>query len=149
MIDERVGPNFWLSELLHSEAATRLGLDNWPDAASLGNLRNLAGPGIQRVRDLLGVPVIISSGYRGPALNRHIGGSTTSQHMQGLAIDFTAPAFGTPRKVCQRIMEQVAEGRFWVHTQPDMTMSAIESRIAFFNSQQPPVMNEAVRELVD
>lgn len=50
---------------------------------------------------------------------------------------------------CQRIMEQVAEGRFWVHTQPDMTMSAIESRIAFFNSQQPPVMNEAVRELVD
>lgn len=50
---------------------------------------------------------------------------------------------------CQRIMEQVAEGRFWVHTQPDMTMSAIESRIAFFNSQQPPVMNEAVRKLVD
>lgn len=50
---------------------------------------------------------------------------------------------------CQRILEQVAEGRFWVHTQPDMTMSAIESRIAFFNSQQPPVMNEAVRELVD
>lgn len=50
---------------------------------------------------------------------------------------------------CQRIMEQVAEGRFWVHTQPDMTMSAIDGRIAFFNSQQPPVMNEAVRELVD
>ena len=50
---------------------------------------------------------------------------------------------------CQRILEQVAEGRFWVHTQPDMTMSAIDSRIAFFNSQQPPVMNEAVRELVD
>ncbi len=50
---------------------------------------------------------------------------------------------------CQRILEQVAEGRFWVHTQPEMTMSAIESRIAFFNSQQPPVLNEAVRELVD
>lgn len=50
---------------------------------------------------------------------------------------------------CQRILEQVAAGEFWVHTQPDMTMSAIESRIAFFNSQQPPVMNEAVRELVD
>lgn len=124
MIDERVGPNFWLSELLHSEAATRLGLDNWPDAASLGNLRNLAGPGIQRVRDLLGVPVIISSGYRGPALNRHIGGSATSQHMHGLAVDFTAPAFGTPRKVCQRIMEHATLIRYdqlileygrWVH----------------------------------
>ena len=124
MIDERLAPNFWLSELLHSEAATRLGLDNWPDAASISNLRNLAGPGIQRVRDLLGVPVIISSGYRGPALNRHIGGSTTSQHMQGLAIDFTAPAFGTPRKVCQRIMEYATLIRYdqlileygrWVH----------------------------------
>lgn len=50
---------------------------------------------------------------------------------------------------CKLILEQVAEGRFWIHTQPDMSMPAIESRIAFFKSQQPPVMNEAVRALVD
>jgi NAD(P)-dependent dehydrogenase (short-subunit alcohol dehydrogenase family) len=50
---------------------------------------------------------------------------------------------------CKLILEQVAEGRFWIHTQPEMSMPAVESRIEFFRSQQPPVLNEAVRELVE
>lgn len=50
---------------------------------------------------------------------------------------------------CALILDQVAEGRFWIHTQPEMSMPAIESRIEFFKSQLPPVMNEAVRDLVD
>lgn len=50
---------------------------------------------------------------------------------------------------CQLILEQVAEGRFWIHTQPEMSMPAVESRIEFFKSQQPPVLPDAVRELVD
>lgn len=124
MIDERLTPNFWLSELLHSETATRLKLDNYPNAVALGNLRSFVGPGLQRVRDLLGCPVIISSGYRGPALNRHIGGSTSSQHMDGLAVDFTVPAYGTPRRVVERLVEHANLIRYdqlilefgrWVH----------------------------------
>lgn len=50
---------------------------------------------------------------------------------------------------CKLILEQVAEGRFWIHTQPEMSLPAIESRIDFFRSQQPPVLNEAVRDLVE
>lgn len=49
---------------------------------------------------------------------------------------------------CKLILEQMAEGRFWIHTQPEMSMPAIQSRIDYFNSQQPPVLNEAVRDLV-
>lgn len=124
MIDERISPNFYLSELWHSETATRLKINNYPDAVALAGLRNFAGPGIQRVRDLLCVPVLISSGYRGPALNRHVGGSATSQHMSGLAIDFTAPAFGPPRKVAERLLDYASTIKFdqlilefdrWVH----------------------------------
>lgn len=50
---------------------------------------------------------------------------------------------------CQRIIEQMAENRFWVHTQPEMSLGSMRSRIAFFESQQPPVLNEEVRHLVD
>lgn len=50
---------------------------------------------------------------------------------------------------CKLILEQVAEGRFWIHTQPEMSMPAVESRIEFFRSQRPPVLNAAVRDLVE
>lgn len=50
---------------------------------------------------------------------------------------------------CALILDQIAEGRFWIHTQPDMSMPAIESRIDFFRSQQPPVLSDSVRDLVE
>ncbi len=53
----------------------------------------------QPTRELLKQPMLISSGYRCPALNRAVGGSATSAHCVGYAIDFTCPDFGTPRKV--------------------------------------------------
>jgi NAD(P)-dependent dehydrogenase (short-subunit alcohol dehydrogenase family) len=50
---------------------------------------------------------------------------------------------------CKLILEQVADGKFWVHTQPEMSLGAVEGRIAFFRSQQAPVMNAEVRYLVE
>lgn len=94
MIDELLQGHFRLSEFLRSEAAVRRGLDNTPRALELANIRNVLAPGMQRVRDCLAVPVFISSGYRSPEVNAAIGGSSASQHMQGLAADFVAPAFG-------------------------------------------------------
>lgn len=73
MIDERLAPNFWLSELLHSDTAVRLGVSNDPTPEALANLRGITGPGMQKVRNLLGCPVSINSGYRGPELNRRVG----------------------------------------------------------------------------
>lgn len=49
---------------------------------------------------------------------------------------------------CKSILEQVADGKFWVHTQPEMSMGAVEGRIEFFRSQRAPVMNDEVRHLV-
>lgn len=50
---------------------------------------------------------------------------------------------------CAGIMAQIAEGRFWIHTQPEMSMGAIEGRIDFFRSQKPPVLAEQARHLVE
>lgn len=50
---------------------------------------------------------------------------------------------------CKLILEQVAAGKFWVHTQPEMSLGAMEGRIEFFRSQQAPAINEEVRNLVE
>ena len=123
MPDERLGSFFWLSEFLRSDTATRRGLSNAPDAAALANLRTVLAPGMERVRNLLGSPVQITSGYRSPEVNRAVGGSASSQHCQGLAADFIAPGHGTPRSIARHLMTHAPELRFdqlifegtWVH----------------------------------
>src|SRR4249920_1377972 len=96
-------PNFQLSEFLVSEVAARRGLDNTPNAEALANLERLAGV-LERVRDICGGhPVIISSGYRSPAVNAAVGGSVSSSHTIGLAVDFSIPKFGTPEAICKHL----------------------------------------------
>ena len=64
--------------------AKRLGIDNTPDDEwVIENLRAIAEHVFQPLRDAFGCPIYVSSGYRGPELNRAIGGSTRSQHMEG------------------------------------------------------------------
>jgi zinc D-Ala-D-Ala carboxypeptidase len=123
MIDQRIGAHFWASEFLRSDIAVRKGLDNIPHATEMANIMNILGPGMQRVRDTLGTPVMITSGYRSPEVNAAVGGSRASQHTQGLAADFISPAFGTSRAVCKYLLERSSEIRFdqliyegsWVH----------------------------------
>ena len=99
MIDERVAPDFWLSEFLDSETAEREGLDNTPGPVEMQNIRVTLALGAQRIRNTLGAAVFITSGYRSPEVNRRVRGSPTSAHMSGLAMDFKCPRFGTPRSV--------------------------------------------------
>lgn len=115
-----LSPNFTLDELTHSDIAIRKGIDNTPNADVTANLTELALT-LEKVRALLGVPIHINSGYRGPKVNAAVGGSTTSAHMTGQAADFIAPAFGTPKEVATKIAESdiefdqlIHEGR-WVH----------------------------------
>lgn len=121
MDDATLSPHFRLSELTVSQTAVRRGLRNDPPSGAVSNLRRLAHA-LEDVRRALGdVPIIVSSGYRSPKVNSLVGGSPNSLHLQGLAADFTAPAFGTPRQICQRIIdvglvyeELIFEGA-WVH----------------------------------
>jgi len=100
----RLSPHFDLSEFTASQTASRLGIDNTPPAEIIAALTRVA-QWLEGVRILLGVPIIISSGYRSPELNNAVGGSKSSQHMYGEAVDFTAPGFGGPRHVMDRIID--------------------------------------------
>lgn len=112
--------HFTLEELTHSEAATRKAINNKPPSDVLPKLITLA-QGLEKVRSLLGVPVIISSGYRSPAVNQAVGGSRTSAHCEGRAADFIAPKFGDPKEVAKAIrdsdiqFDQIIHEGGWVH----------------------------------
>ena len=82
---------FTLAELTHSDTATREGIANEPPAAQIDALRALCGAVLDPLREAVGRPVRITSGYRGPALNARIGGSATSQHSLCEAADLQVP----------------------------------------------------------
>lgn len=91
----RLSKNLTLNECLRSGVAERLGIDNVPDDEwVVENLRQIAERVFQPCRDHFGSPLYVSSGYRSPELNRAIGGSKRSQHVQGRALDLDADVFG-------------------------------------------------------
>ena len=94
--------HFTLEEFTDSQTAARKGIPNVPPIGSpdRANLQRTAET-MEEVRTLLGdKPILISSGYRSPAVNSAVGGSKNSAHMSGLAVDFSCPGYGTPRAVC-------------------------------------------------
>lgn len=119
-------PHFTLEEFTDSQTAARAGINNVPSPASRerANLLRTAEV-MEKVRALLGdKPVLISSGYRGPKVNAAVGGSKSSAHMSGLAVDFSCPGFGTPRAICHKlhphmkelgIDQLIHEFNSWVH----------------------------------
>lgn len=83
----KLSKNLTLSEMTKSLTAKRLGIDNNPTELHFKNMQVLAKNIFQPIRDYFGVPLSVSSGYRSEALNKAIGGSKTSQHCKGEAID--------------------------------------------------------------
>ena len=82
----KLSKNFTLKEFTRSQTATRLGLDNTPNEEHLENAKALFENVVQKIRDEHGV-TRINSGYRGPELNKAVGGSERSQHCHGEAAD--------------------------------------------------------------
>lgn len=82
----QLSPHFKLWEFVVSETASRYGIDNTPQKAHIERLRTLCQEILEPARLKLG-PLRINSGYRSPALNKAIRGSSTSAHMQGYAAD--------------------------------------------------------------
>ena len=86
----RLSKNFTLQEFTKSQTAERRGIDNTPVEGHLENAKELFENVVQKVRDNFGVTVI-NSGYRSGDLNYAIGGSNTSQHCKGQAVDIECP----------------------------------------------------------
>jgi len=82
----KLSKNFTRAEIEHSNTAKRLGISNEISEEHLENMQHLINNLIQPIRDGIG-PIRISSGYRNPELNRAIGGSSSSQHCKGEALD--------------------------------------------------------------
>jgi zinc D-Ala-D-Ala carboxypeptidase len=105
----RLSDHFTLEEMTLSETAARRDLDNTPPPEIVAQLRETAVL-LEKVRALLGNhPVIVTSGYRAPAVNAIVGGAKNSAHMTGRAADFIVPAFGLPIEVCRILLEPFVE----------------------------------------
>lgn len=117
--------NFKLEEFEKSDTAQRKGIDNSIPADLIPNLKALCENVLQPLRDAVGVPVKISSGYRCPALNKAVGGSASSQHMRGEAADIVIPDkktglqwfewMRTHLTYNQLIWETNSKGGSWIH----------------------------------
>ena len=87
MDSNMITKNFSMEELVASNTARMKGIDNTPDKEVEARLVQLAQQVLQPLRDSYGKPIKISSGYRCQALNKAIGGVSTSQHLKGEAVD--------------------------------------------------------------
>lgn len=90
-LDVQLTPHFHLKEFLHPGAEKEIGVDE------IENLRKLAQK-LEKVREQLGKPIIITSGYRTVMHNKKIGGARNSYHLKGMAADFVVAGL-SPQKV--------------------------------------------------
>ncbi len=119
-------PHFTLAEMTASTTAQRQGLDNTPTPEALQRL-TLTAEMLERVRAHLGVPIVVTSGYRSRAVNAAVGGVTSSDHAIGAAADIVVPKFGAPHAVAKalaphvnalgigQIIYESVGGKHWVH----------------------------------
>lgn len=94
--DMQLSPHFKLSEFTKSDTAIRKRIDNTPGPEHAANLKKVCERILEPVRNRFGRPVRINSGYRGPALNAAVGGSSKSQHCNGMAVDFEIDGLPNP-----------------------------------------------------
>ena len=126
----KLSKNFTYEELCHSGVAERKGLRNRPKTTEeervvIKNLKALCIEVLQPLRDYLGKPVVISSGYRSEEVNRMVGGVKGSQHLKGEAADIHVENTEHLLKIMHFIMEETdfdqliweknKAGTQWVH----------------------------------
>lgn len=89
--------HFNLSEFFRSSTAAKNGIKNEPSvnekATIVRNINLLVDNVLDPIRDKFCAPVIITSGYRCPQVNKLVGGVNNSQHMSGCAADFHIKGF--------------------------------------------------------
>ena len=87
--DAKISPNFKLGEFTRSKYPE---VYNIPSHEAIANLKRLC-VWLEVLRDKVGHPIVINSGYRSPQLNRKVGGAPTSNHLTGCAVDIRTSGF--------------------------------------------------------
>jgi zinc D-Ala-D-Ala carboxypeptidase len=95
---ERISKYVSYNEGVRSQTATRKGIKNTPTATELLRMKKVATEVFDKVREHFGIPLYVSSFFRCKELNTSIGGSKTSQHMSGEAIDIDADGLSITNK---------------------------------------------------
>lgn len=86
-MDNKISKNITYKEAVYSETAKRKGIENKPNDEQMANMFSIAEMIFQPLRSWVGGPIKINSFFRSPELNRAIGGSKSSQHCKGQAMD--------------------------------------------------------------
>ena len=113
--------NFKMSELIYSNEAIKNKLNNTPNIDSLDCMLELIASVLQPIRNAIKKPMIITSGYRSPKLNKVVGGKPNSQHLKGQAVDFKIKGL-KPKQIVEFIKNMgiefdqlINEYDTWVH----------------------------------
>jgi hypothetical protein len=125
-MSEQLSDHFSWTEALKSDKAVELGISNIPDNKVTSNIIVTASK-LEEVRKLVG-PLIISSWYRSPEVNKAIGGVSTSAHTTGCAVDCHSPSM-TPLELCKKVAASgikfdqiIHEYGTWMHISFDERM---------------------------
>ena len=123
----KLSEHFTLGEVTKTKYETKDG--NFPSRVALENLTNLCENWLEALRQAQG-PLIINSGYRSPEVNKFAGGSSTSNHLTGCAVDIRVAGFeqavryasilldisdGTKRNYDELFIEKNKTGSHWIH----------------------------------
>ena len=87
--DAKISPNFKLGEFTRSKYPE---VYNIPSHEAIANMKRLC-VWLEVLRDKVGHPIVINSGYRSPQLNRKVGGAANSNHLTGCAVDIRTSGY--------------------------------------------------------
>lgn len=112
---------FSVKEMLHSDTANKLKIDNTPISDEIvDNIQYLMGR-LDEIREGYGKPIFINSAYRCPKLNEAVGGVSSSYHQLGLAADlrYDSDLKDFIVKNCQfdKLIEERSKSVVWIHIQ--------------------------------
>jgi zinc D-Ala-D-Ala carboxypeptidase len=94
-------------EATNSQTATRKNIDNTPKEIELISMQLVALRVFDNVREHFNTPIRVSSFFRSTELNKAVGGSRTSQHMKGQAIDMQSTGKLTNKMIFDYIKDNL------------------------------------------
>ena len=101
----KLSEHFTLQEAIYSPTAINRGIENTPTPEALERMKFTALR-MEAVRQVLeNKAIYVTSWYRGPILNKAVGGVPNSQHARVEAVDFICQGYGNPKQICKTLID--------------------------------------------